>query len=371
VTAPRRRSPRRKPAPNEGDEVVDGLGAAVLDALPVGLYVVDRKLRVVAWNSSREQGPIGRPRQEVLGRPLAKVLPERGLKETTPHLEDVFRTGEMHEDTKEAQRGQRLFRVRRVPVRRNGRVTHVLSWFEDVTEQRAIEMQLIASDRLAFLGQLVAGVAHEVANPLASIAGCAEALASIALQGGTPALRREASDFRDLIREEVARCERIVRTLLGSARSHAHGATDVAQTVDTVMWLLARHPAFTRVKVVRRIPRQLPAVNIDSDSLKQVVLALATNAARAMRGGGTLTLRAGRKGDNVVLDVLDTGTGVPVAIRNRIFEPFFTTDSSQGTGLGLAIARTLVQRRGGDLAYRPRPKGAAFQVVLLPAEKAS
>jgi two-component system NtrC family sensor kinase len=265
-------------------------------------------------------------------------------------------------------------------LRQGARVTHVLSWFEDVTEQRTLEMRLIASDRLAFLGQLVAGVAHEIANPLASIAGCAEALASLALTVEGKKARHEAQEFRTLIREEVARCERIVRTLLGSARSHESSTTDVGQTVDTVMWLLARHPAFTRVRVLRRIPGHLPAVRIDADSLKQVVLALAINAAHAMRGGGTLTLRAARvaghgrrprsgPGD-VVLDVTDTGPGIPAAIRGRIFEPFFTTDATQGTGLGLAIARSLVQGRGGDLVYRTRPRGAQFRVVLKAAGEA-
>jgi signal transduction histidine kinase len=340
----------------------------VLDALPIGLYVVDARLRVVAWNHSREQGPIGQPRSKVLGRPLAEVLPEAGYRATAPLLAEVFRTGAMQEDTQETQEGRRLFRARRVPVKQGGQVTHVLSSFEEVTEQRALEMRLIASDRLAFLGQLVAGVAHEVANPLASIAGCAEALASLAVQSGSAKARKEAQDFRNLIREEVARCERIVRTLLGSARSSPQGNADIAHTVDTVMWLLARHPAFTRVKVARRIPPDLPPVHIDPDSLKQVVLALSMNAARAMRGGGTLTLRAGRRGATVTLDVLDTGTGIPASIRRRIFEPFFTTDASQGTGLGLAIARSLVQGRGGDLVYRPRKQGAAFR-VLLRAEK--
>jgi signal transduction histidine kinase len=345
------------------------MGSAVLDALPISLYVVDRQLRVVAWNSAREQGALGRPRTEVIGRPLREAIPEHGFRATLPLLQYVFRTGNAHEDTKAAQEGKRLYLVRRFPLKTGGKVTHVLNWFEDVTEQRALEMRLIASDRLAFLGQLVAGVAHEVANPLASIAGCAEALASLALQGQTGAARQEAEDFRNLIRDEIARCERIVRTMLGSARSNAHSTVDVAQTVDTVMWLLARHPAFTRVRVVRRLPAQLPLAQIDADSFKQVVLALSMNAAKAMRGGGTLTLEAGRVGArDLYLDVLDTGTGVAPAIRARIFEPFFTTDATQGTGLGLAIARSLVQGRGGDLVYRPRRHGSAFRVVLKAEE---
>ena len=359
------------PAAAPSSDVLSGLGAAVLDALPLSLYVVDRRLRVIAWNASREQGPFGQPRGDVLGRPLRRVLTPAGYRATAPILEQVFRSGVMHEDTTETLRGRRLYRVRRIPVKQAGRVSHVLSWFEDVTEQRALEMSLIASDRLAFLGQLVAGVAHEISNPLASVAGCAEALASLALQAPDKKARQEAQEFSTLIREEVARCERIVRTLLASARSHPTHTSDVAQTVDTSMWLLARHPAFTRVRVVRRIPAGLPAVRLDPDSLKQVVLALAMNAARAMRGGGTLTVRAARDGQEVVLDVLDTGPGISASIRARIFEPFFTTDATQGTGLGLPIARSLVQGRGGDLVYKPRRRGAHFRVILKAAGEAA
>jgi PAS domain S-box-containing protein len=358
-------------AARQSEDVLTGLGGAVLDALPVSLYVVDRELRIVAWNSLREQGPFGQPRAQVLGRPLHRVLTEKGYRATAPVLEQVFASGEMHEDTTEVQHGRRLYRIRRIPVRHAGKVTHVLSWFEDVTEQRTLEMRLIASDRLAFLGQLVAGVAHEIANPLSSVAGCAEALASLAQQVPAGKVRREANEYRDLIREEVARCERIVRTLLASARSSPNSTTDIAQTVHTVMWLLDRHPAFTRVRIVRRIPAKLPAVRIDADSLKQVVLALAINAAHAMRGGGTLTLRAGKSKSEVLLDVFDNGPGIPAAIRGRIFEPFFTTDATQGTGLGLAIARSLVQGRGGDLVYKPRRRGAQFRVVLKAAGETS
>lgn len=344
-----------------------GLGAAVLDALPIGLYVVDRDLRIVAWNSLREKGPYGRPRGKVLGKPLSRVLPSQGFKATLPILNRIFETGEPHEETTET--GTRLFHVRRLPVKNGREVTHVLSWFEDITERRTLEMRLIASDRLAFLGQLVAGVAHEVSNPLAGIAGCAEALGSLALKSQTAGGRREAREFRDLIRGEVARCERIVRSLLDAARPEPGTSADVAATVATALRLLERQPAFARIRVVSRVPPGLPAVKMDPDSLKQVVMALAVNAARAMPGGGTLTVRAGRSARSLVLDVIDTGPGVPLTIRTRIFEPYFTTDPVQGAGLGLAIARSLVRGRGGDLVYRARPRtGGSFRVVLRSVE---
>jgi PAS domain S-box-containing protein len=349
--------PRKPPADVRAD-----LGSAILDAIPISLYVVDRKLRVVAWNSTRESGPLGQPRDRVLGQPLSRVLHPRGFRATQPILEQVFKTGMPNEGTLETRGGQ-LFHVRRLPVFEGGAVTHVLSSFEDVTERRALEMSLIASDRLAFLGQLVAGVAHEIANPLAAIAGCAEALASLAMKNGPG--RGEAREFRDLVRHEVARCERMLRSLLGAARRKAGEAADVAATVETGLKLLERHPAFTRVRVAARLPKNLPRVRIEPDSLQQVVMALASNAARAMGGDGTLTLRAASQGRTLTLDVLDTGPGIPASIRDRIFEPFFTTNPAEGTGLGLAIARSLVRGRGGDLVLRPgRGKGAAFRVVL-------
>lgn len=333
----------------------------MLDAIPLGMYVVDRELRVVAWNKQREMGPIGKPRRRVLGKPLRKVLTEAGYRATEPVLRKVFESGEPHASMADT-RGARLFQVARLPVVRGGRVSHVLSRFEDVTDQRALEMRVIANDRLAFLGQLVAGVAHEISNPLASIAGCAEALHGLAAGGAAPKARREAREFLRLIRGEVARCERLVRTLLDSARPKGSDSSDLGEAARTVLRLLERHPAFARVKVVSRLPAQLVA-QIDPDSLKQVLIALALNAARAMRGDGTLTLRGGRSAGRVVLEVADTGPGVAPDVRPHIFEPFFTTDP-EGAGLGLPIARSLVRGRGGDLVLRPSRGGACFRVLL-------
>ena len=348
-----------------------GIGAAVLDALPISLYVVDRGMRVVFWNRERERGAHGRPRADVLGRPLSRALAPAGYRATAPVIRRVFETGRPQEETRETA-GARLFRVRRLPVRQGRRVTHVLSLFEDVTEQRAIEMRMIASDRLAFLGQLVAGVAHEISNPLAGVAGCAEALAAIALRAPGEAARRQATEFRDLVRSEVARCERLLRSLLESARPSPGRGADVGATVGAVLRLLERHPAFQRVRVVSRLQAGLPEAAIEPDSLRQVVLALAVNAARAMSAHGTLTLRGGREGHALRLDVIDTGPGVPEPLRRRIFQPYFTTDPAHGTGLGLAIARSLVRARGGDLVYVARPgRGACFRVTLPAAEAAA
>ncbi len=341
-------------------EALPELGAALLDAFPVGLYLVDREMRVVAWNTLREKGPLGLPREKVLGQPLKKLLPPAGFRVTAVIFEEIFRTGKVYEEITEAH--GRLFHIRRMPVRQGRQVTHVLSWFEDITDKRALEMRLIATDRLAFLGQLVEGVAHEVSNPLAGIAGCAEALSSLAVKASGKE-KREARRFRDLIREEVQRCEHIVGFLLDSARPSPGRTADITDTVGTALKLLERHPAFTRIRVKSRIPEALPAAHIETDSLKQVVMALAMNASRAMPAGGTLTIQAAHRGRRLILDVIDTGPGVPEAARTRMFEPF-TSDPDRGAGLGLAVARSLLRSHGGDLVYLPRRQGSCYRVLI-------
>ena len=348
------------PARQESKPRPEGLGP-VFDALPIGLYVVDRDLTVIAWNREREQGPIGRPRASAVGRPLRAVLGAAGFRATEPVLREVFRTGRPHEEVAETSGG--LFHVRRLPVRRGREVTHVVSWFEDIRARREVEMRLIASDRLAFLGQLVSGVAHEISNPLAGIAGCAEALASLAAKGDRRSAR-EARQFRDLIRTEVARTEKIVRFLLDSSRTGPGERADLGAVVALALRLLERHPALARLRVKARVPKGLPPARIDGDSLKQVVMALAMNACSAMPAGGTLGVRASRKGRALLLDVSDSGPTVPEAQRPHLFEPYATADAQRGAGLGLAIARSLLRSRGGDLLYRPRKGGNAFRVVL-------
>ena len=342
-------------------EPLGGLGAAVLDALPLALYVVDRERRVVAWNTAREKGPIGKPRRRALGSHLRTLLTPRGYAATEPVLRRVFETGKPHLETSETRVGSRLYRMGRFPIEQAGRVTHVLTQAEDVTEERAKEMRGIAADRFAFLGQLATGVAHEIANPLASIAGCAEALYSMADKG---ARGREARRFRDMVRHEVARCEELVRALLKAARPGDSDSADVADVFRTTTRLLRRHPVFARVEVAARIPKGLVAA-IASDRLKQVVLALLLNAGRAMRGRGQLGVTARAQRRRISIEVSDTGASVPRSARRHLFEPFFTTDPESGTGLGLAIARSLARAHDGDVTLlRSNAKGTIFRVTL-------
>jgi signal transduction histidine kinase len=353
--------------PERPKATTDSLGS-VFDALPIGLYIVDRNLQVVSWNRVREQGPLGRPRASAVGKPLRAVLGKGGFEATEPVLRRVLKTGRPHEEVVETPGG--LYHVRRLPVRRGNQTSHVLSMFEDITAQRQREMQAIAEDRVAFLGQIVSGVAHEISNPLAGIAGCAEALASLAAKGSRDA-RREARQFRDLIRTELYRCERIVQFLLHSSSGSANGdqPADVGETLALALRLLERHTALARVRLRTSVPKVLPRVRIDSDSLKQVVMALVTNAASAMPEGGTLQVSASRRGRLLHLDVADGAPTLDERQRVRVFEPFATEGAQRGASLGLAVARGLLRSRGGDLLYRPRKDGNVFRIVLRVAAR--
>jgi signal transduction histidine kinase len=344
----------------------DPLGS-VFDALPIGLYVVDRDLKVVSWNRLREQGPLGRPRSRAVGKPLVAVLGKSGFAATEPVLRRVLRGGKAHEEIVETPSGS-LYHVRRLPVRRGNETTHVLSWFEDITARRQTEMQLIARERLAFLGQLVSGVAHEISNPLAGIAGCAEALASLAAKSGR-AERREARQFHDLIRHEVTRCESMVRFLLESSRETGGERADVSAALKLALRLLERHPALARLRVRTSLPKSLPPVLIDAGSLKQVVMALLVNASTAMPGGGTLAVAVSRRGRLLHVDVVDSAAPLDADRRAHVFEPYVDGDAQRGASLGLAVARGLLRSRGGDLVYRPRKDGNLYRVVLRVATR--
>lgn len=149
---------------------------AVLDALPLSLYVVDRALRVVAWNRYRETGPLGRPRSEVLGRPLEEVLPPEGFAAVLPSLQRVFETAVALEETAETSQGTRTFRTWRLPVLMGSEVTHVVSLFEDVTERRLLEEQFWQAQTMDAMEQLTGAVARHVGDALREVSRHAQSL---------------------------------------------------------------------------------------------------------------------------------------------------------------------------------------------------
>ncbi len=226
---------------------------------------------------------------------------------------------------------------------------------------------LVRSEKLATVGRLAAGVAHEVGNPLGAVSGYAELARGFLQPDADPRLR----DALERIAAASDRIDRIVRDLLDFARPTPLEVRPMGlrSAVEAALRLAAVQSRFKGVEVVIALPAELPPVFADERHLSQVILNLLLNAGDAMPGGGTVTVAAGRRGDQVALVVSDTGPGISAEDLPRIFDPFFTTkEPGQGSGLGLAICHSIVESMGGSIdAASPAGGGASFVVRLRAA----
>ena len=228
--------------------------------------------------------------------------------------------------------------------------------------QRAQE-ELVSAERLATVGRLAAGVAHEVGNPLSGILGY------LSLLRGHPGTSAEDHEYVDRIETEVHRINGIVRGLLDLGRPSRPTLTrlEVAPVVETAVRLVAAAPDFQGLEVKVEVVPGL-AVVADAGPLSQVLINLLLNAGQAMAGRGVVRLAAHPEPNKrVCIDVLDSGPGIPIEIRPRLFEPFFTTKpGGKGTGLGLAVSQSLVRAMGGTLEAADAPGGGSRFSVRLP-----
>lgn len=238
-------------------------------------------------------------------------------------------------------------------------------------ELKEAQNQLIQTQKMAAVGELGAGVAHEINNPLAAVLGSAQ-LALLRLDKEESRIKPHLQD----IEREALRIKDIVDSLLKLSQdqgTQAMAAIDVNQVVEGAVALLARPIIAQRIQVKKELGRELPRVRGRAADLQQVVMQLLTNAKDAMPDGGTLTVRTEAIDDRLVkVTVDDTGHGLTDSMRERIFEPFFTTRASKGhKGMGLAIVHRVVDEHGGRVTVDSQPgKGASFKVVF-PATRES
>ena len=352
---------------------------AVLDALPVSLYVVDRDYRIVTWNRHREIGTQGIPRDSAVGRNVFNVLaryPEGRVRE---EFERAFSTGQIEriEQQTVAEDGStKHWVVSKVPMRDpvTGEVTHVITVGEDVTMRVEAIHAVGRAEKLAAVGRLAAGVVHEINNPLATISACAEALEHRVDEGdfdGVSALE-DLTEYLGLIKSEAFRCKSITTGLLDFSRIRTgdRNPVDIGEILRSSANLISHQNRSDFVTLDVDIAGDLPLVNADGGQIQQAIIALATNAIDAMPDGGVLTFRASAMNNRVAIEVTDTGVGIPTDDMSKIFEPFFTTkEVGKGTGLGLAVCYGIITDHGGRVSVRSNVgKGTTF-TIFLPAAK--
>ncbi|HEV8266486.1 MAG TPA: ATP-binding protein [Gemmatimonadales bacterium] len=240
---------------------------------------------------------------------------------------------------------------------------------EDVSSETLLQRKLLQADRLAQLGALVSGVAHELNNPLAAIAAFAELLRAEVPEG-------EVREATEIIHLEALRAGRVIQTLLDFARQRPHQriAVDLKDVIERVLALQRNALKRARVQATVAIDDQVPTVLGDPQELQQVVLNALVNAVQAIEATGRpgkVVLTARRVDSFVSLTIEDSGPGVPAQLLDRVFDPFFTTKGDTGTGLGLSISLGLVRGMGGRLWMQNVDGGGARLVVDLPADDAA
>jgi two-component system NtrC family sensor kinase len=246
----------------------------------------------------------------------------------------------------------------------------VITVGENITARVRAHQAVARAEKLAAVGRLAAGVVHEINNPLATIAACAESLEK-RIEEGAFSDSPEAGDLREylgLIRDEAFRCKSITNGLLDFSRLRAgqRVPVDMTDIVKATARLVTHQQRGENINIVIEAPAQLPMVSGDIGQLQQAVVALATNAIDAMPDGGTLTLRASQRGARVLVEVKDNGVGIAPENMTKIFDPFFTTkDVGRGTGLGLAVCYGILSDHGGRLDVRSTVGvGTTFTITL-------
>jgi two-component system NtrC family sensor kinase len=308
----------------------------------------------------------GYKRDELVGQWFAPMLPDDDLPKALGHFQQAL-AGETGLFETQFYRKDGEVRTISVTYSTPQKDEEVLCLIRDVTDQKMLQEQLIQSEKMSAIGQLVSGVAHELNNPLAGISAFAQLLLA---EKRFPPDQRTAAET---IYSEARRASRIVKILLTFARQHKAEKvpTAINQVLDDTLELRGYELRVRGIDVRREYDESIPDTMADAHQLQQVFLNLITNAEQAMeqRDGHhhRLTVRTRRSGEAIRIEVEDTGAGIPANLVERIFNPFFTTKpTGSGTGLGLSISLGIVREHEGKIWAENAPQTGARFVVEIP-----
>ena len=339
---------------------------ATFDAISEGMALVDDGATIRRANTAFA-ALVGQPVTAVVGGHLCQLL--FGEHEALASL--MRATADGGHPAPVVRRSEPLGRVLRIVAASVARVVEDASAVvivEDISEQQMLEAQLIQSEKMAAMGTLVSGVAHELNNPLTSIAGLSEFL--LEQPAGAELERRHLR----VINEQAERAGRIVRDLLTFSRKGPaeRAAVDLGDVAQRTVQLMTYEMKIRDVTVRTAIARDLPPVTGDRYQLQQVVLNLLSNAGHALSTmppgmPRQVDLRVAADGPRVVLQVADTGPGLSADVKAQMFSPFFTTKApGEGTGLGLFVSYGIAEAHGGTLTAESQPGHGANLVLSLP-----
>ena len=363
-----------------------GFLAEIIDLVAHPIFVKDRGSRFVVLNRAFCE-MTGYRRDEMLGKTDHDFFPKSEADFFRQKDVEMFETGRQvvieEEPITDASGVRHVLATTKVPLfGASGEVTHLVGIIHDITRLKAAEdalrfaneelerrvrertmaleaaqSELVRKERLAVLGQLAGGLAHQIRNPLGTIANATSILKNLLRTSGVENVTRAIG----IIDEETWEANRIITDLLDFARVRPPrtAAIDVPELLETV---LRSQGVPSNVEVVIDAA-DLPEASIDVDQVRDALENLVRNALEAMPDGGRLTLEARRHEDGVAVRVSDTGGGIPPEVQARLFEPLVTSKPT-GMGLGLPTAKALIENQRGTLRSCPSERGACFEILL-------
>ena len=338
----------------------------IVEAAPNGMLLVSEDSRIVMANASALR-QFGYERDELLGQFVEVLIPGAVRSEHRQHY-----AGFMQNPLARSMGGRReLFGLRKdgsefaveiglTPIQ-TAKGRGVVASIVDISERKCLEAQLRQAERLAELGTLASGMAHEIGTPMNVILGRAEYL-----------LHRTADEGMKkgltTIVTQVERITKVMNQLLAFARRRTpeRRAVDLGAIVEDSLEMFQERFSHSRIAVEKTIETSLPPVRADRDQLMQVLINLVMNSLHAMQEGGRLRLSLAREGNYARLEVADTGHGMPEEIRSKVFDPFFTTkEFGKGTGLGLTVVKGIIEEHGGTITLESVvERGTTFKIRL-------
>jgi PAS domain S-box-containing protein len=356
-------------ARTRGEEAVARL-AAIVESSQDSIVSQTLDGTILTWNAGAER-IFGYAAGEIVGRSVALLIPPE-LPDELDRILEAVRRGERtdHYETARVRKdGQRIqVSLTISPIRdAEGRVVGVSNIARDVTDRLTLERAARRAETLAALGTLSAGIAHEINNPIGILSSRLE------LMEARPGLPPELREDLRMLRRNVDRVSRIIRSLLSAARQSPMEwrAVDLNLVVEETLMLVGKQMTKDRIRVVTQLDASLPTVRGQPHALQQVLMNLLVNARDAMPEGGTVRIETSPvtgQEEGVRLVVADTGPGIPADVLPRISEPFYTTKAA-GTGLGLPLSYTIVREHGGRIEVDSAAGRGTTFIITLPGDQ--
>ncbi len=353
-------------------EMADSLASArslsenIMTSMVDGVIAVDNSGTITAVNATAER-LTGFPASEIIGNPYREIFCRDPSFESL--LLDTLQSGRSHIGSEVGYQGRRglLWTSVSTSLLRNadGTAIGAVAVFKDLTERKRLEQQVQRANRLATLGELMAGVAHEIRNPLTSIKGFLQYFRSGGREG-------EVERYVPLMLQEVDRMNRIIDTMLYCARPSQSAVlpTDLGGVLRDTLVLVKSRSGKEDIHYEVCMEETLPLVSVDTEQFRQVFLNLLVNAGQAIEEKGIIRVvgEVIPESGDIRLTFEDSGPGIPEDQRAKIFDPFFTTKPA-GTGLGLAVVQRIVTAHGGEIHVGSSSEGGASIQLIIPTKR--